>query len=126
MQEMFKLARRRDMRIKTDLVVAHREPGIYTEDFYYYDTMTSLSVGGCFVQTENPYPIGSAIELVFCVGSATRSLKIIGKVCRHGGGAAGAEKGMGISFETPSESDRAALESFIMSQLGTVEVPVKP
>lgn len=123
MQDLFKLARRRELRITTNLVVAHREPGLYQDDFYYYDTMTSLSCGGCFIQTENPYPVGTAVELLFCIGSGSRSLKVLGRVCRHGTGGPGAEQGMGIGFVDLTESTRAALQSFMMSQIGTADLP---
>lgn len=121
-QEMFKVARRKELRITAELVVAHREPGLYAEDFFYYDTLTSVSLGGCFIKTENPYPVGSKIELVFCVGTASESLKVTGTVQRHGQ-EAGAEGGMGVKFETMSSETAARLESYLMSHLGTMELP---
>lgn len=123
-QEMFKVARRKELRITAELVVAHREPGLYAEDFFYYDSLTSLSLGGCFIKTENPYPVGSNIEVVFCVGTASESLKVRGRVQRHGEGA-GAEEGMGVKFETMSDETAARLESYLMSHLGTMELPAR-
>jgi Tfp pilus assembly protein PilZ len=121
-QEMFKVARRKELRITAELVVAHREPGVYTEDFFYYDTLTSLSLGGCFIRTESPYPVGSNIELVFCMGSASESLKVMGKVQRHGDGT-GSGNGMGVRFEAISSETAARLESYLMNHLGTMELP---
>jgi len=34
-----------------ELAVAYREPGIYTGDQYNYDTIRSLSLGGCFIES---------------------------------------------------------------------------
>lgn len=125
MHEMFDLAKRRELRIRADLAVAHRETGIYTDDFYNYDTMRSLSVGGCFIETQAPYPTGTSIELVFCVGGGSKSLRLKGKVCRTGKGDSDAESGMGVQFNELSDQDREALEAFLMSHLGTLDLPAK-
>jgi Tfp pilus assembly protein PilZ len=117
-QEMLDLARRRELRITTELVVAHREPDDLAS--HYYDTMSSLSMGGCFIRTESPYPMGDGIELLFCVGGGSDSLTIRGKIRRHG---ASVEPGMGVEFDDLSDDDRARLESFILSHLGTADLP---
>ena len=123
MNEMFDLAKRRELRIRAELAVAHREPGVYATDHYHYDTMRSLSLGGCFIETQTPYPVGTAIELVFCVGAGSRSLNIRGKVIRVGKGDTGSADGMGVTFEAVPDATRSALESFLMSQLGTLDLP---
>ncbi len=124
MQDMFDLARRGHLRITTEQVVAHREPGLYQKDFYYYDTMRSLSLEGCFIETEDPYPVGTPIEMVFCVGSASRSLRITGSVTRVGETGQGVKwPGMGIRFENLSEAHRSTLESYLMTHLGTLDLP---
>jgi hypothetical protein len=82
MHELFSLAARRELRIRTELAVAHREPGIYTDDHYNYDTLRSLSIGGCFIETQVPYPVDTSIEMVLCVGAGSRSLRLQGKVIR--------------------------------------------
>ena len=125
MHEMFDLAKRRELRIRADLAVAHREQGIYTNDFYNYDTIRSISLGGCFVETQAPYPVGTAIEMVFCVGSGSRSLQLKAKVCRNGKGDSGAESGMGVQFEDATDQQREILESFLMGHLGTMDLPAK-
>lgn len=123
MNEMFDLARRRELRIRAELVVAHREPGGLATDHYNYDTMRSLSVGGCFIETATPYPIGSPIEVAFCVGAGSRSLNIKGKVIRVGKGDYGNATGMGVKFDHLGEAERSMLESFLMSHLGTLDLP---
>lgn len=123
MNEMFDLARRRELRIRAELVVAHREPGGYATDHYNYDTMRSLSLGGCFIESQTPYPIGSGIEVVFCVGAGSRSLTVKGKVCRVGKGDYGNATGMGIKFDALADAERSMLESFLMSHLGTLDLP---
>ncbi|HET6278561.1 MAG TPA: PilZ domain-containing protein [Candidatus Polarisedimenticolia bacterium] len=74
------------------------------------------------MRTESPYPVGSNIELVFCVGSASESLKVTGKVQRHGDGT-DSGNGMGVKFAAMSSETTARLESYLMSHLGTMELP---
>ncbi len=69
-------------------------------------------------------PVGSKIELAFCVGTAAESLEVVGKVQRHGHGA-GAGGGMGIKFESMSSETAGRLESYLMSHLGTMELLAK-
>jgi len=123
MNEMFDLAKRRELRIRAELAVAHREPGVYATDHYHYDTMRSLSLGGCFIESQTPYPVGTPIELVFCVGAGSRSLNVKGKVIRVGKGDTGSADGMGVTFDALPDAARSALESFLMSQLGTLDLP---
>jgi Tfp pilus assembly protein PilZ len=123
MHEMFDLARRKELRIRTELAVAHREPGLYSADYFNYDTIRSLSAGGCFIETQTPYPIGTTIEMVFCVGSGSRSLRLKGKVIRNGRGDLDAESGMGVEFAETGDAERSVLESYLMSQLGTLDLP---
>jgi len=63
------------------------------------------------------------IELVFCVGSGSRSLKVAGRVIRVGPGDQEAGNGMGVQFDMLPEAERGVLESFLMSQLGTLDLP---
>jgi CheY-like chemotaxis protein len=123
LQNIFENARRRELRIRTELAVAHREPGIYREDFYNYDTITSLSMGGCYIKADAPHPVGTRIEIVFCVGSGTQSIRTFGVVRRHGQGDSGEPSGMGVEFEPLTDANREALETFLMSQLGTADMP---
>ena len=123
MHEMFDLAKRKELRIRTELAVAHREPGLYAADYFNYDTLRSLSAGGCFIETKTPYPNGTAIEMVFCVGVGSRSLHLTGKVIRNGRGDTDAEIGMGVEFAGLSDEERSLLEGYLMSQLGTLELP---
>ncbi len=125
-QELLDLAGRRALRIATDLVVAHRRADRHRENHYSNDTMSALSVGGCFIRTQEPYPIESVIEVILRLGSSSQILKIAGRVRYHGAEDRGREQGMGVMFENLSERDCSTLESFLMSQLGTVEFPSNP
>ena len=116
-REALHAAKRATVRVQTDIVVAHREPGVYREDFYFYDRMRSLSSGGCFVETRKPYPVGEAVELIFCVGGSTGSVRVNAKVCRHGSDDDG-HAGMGLSFTDPPQDVVAMIDAFVMTLLG--------
>jgi CheY-like chemotaxis protein len=122
-QEIFESTRRRELRIRTEMAVAHRVPGMYSEDRFGYDTMTSLAMGGCYIRTGSPHPPGTRIEIVFSVGSTQRSIRALGIVRRHGSPASGEEPGMGIEFEALPEPGRSTLEAFLLDQLGTLDLP---
>ena len=122
-QEVFATDRRRQLRIRTEMAVAHREPGMYADDRFKYDSMTSLALGGCYVRTNAPLPIGTRVEMVFSVGRTERSIRALGVVQRHGSPKTSEAPGMGIEFEALPEPGRSALETFLLDQLGTLDLP---
>jgi Tfp pilus assembly protein PilZ len=122
-QEVFDTDRRRQLRIRTEMAVAHREPGMYSGDQFRYDTMTSLALGGCYIRTDSPYVIGTQVEIVFSVGRTERSIRALGVVRRHGSPATSEAQGMGLEFESLPEPGRSALETFLLDQLGTLDLP---
>lgn len=123
LQHLFETSRRRELRIRTELAVAHREPGMSRADLFNYDTITSLSMGGCFIKTETPDPVGTRIEVVFCVGTGSQSVRTFAVVRRQGTAGAGEPPGMGLEFEPLTDANRDALEAFLMSQLATGDLP---
>ncbi len=125
-QDLLNLAARRELRITSELALAHREPGMYQEDFFYYDTILSLSQSGCFIKTDNPYAVGTTIEMIFFVGTPARKISATGRVC-HQGEESGRSKrrGMGIQFEKLSPDDRAALDAFLLAQIGSSGMPAR-
>lgn len=123
LQEFFAVSKRRELRINTEMAVAHREPGMSREDLFDYDTISSLSMGGCFIKTDAPDPVGTRIEVVFCVGTAAQSVRTFAVVRRHGAAGAGESQGMGVEFEPLSDAHRDALEAYLMAQLATGDLP---
>ncbi len=124
LQALFDTAHRRELRITTEVVVAHREPGVHGAEMYLYDTMTSLSMGGCYIKTDTPHPVGTGVEIVFCPGDATRTLRLGGTVRHHGKGSGSDDPlGMGIEFKSLQPEARTTLESHLMSQIGTPGMP---
>jgi Tfp pilus assembly protein PilZ len=123
-QRMFDLVHRRELRISADLAVAHRpvsEEGPY---WCAYDLVISLSPGGCFIRSPGPYPVGTSIQVEFCLGGVANRAQVTGHVCHHGHGRRSAPpSGMGIQFETMGYSDRALIEAFVIEQLGAPAFP---
>jgi CheY-like chemotaxis protein len=115
--ELLELAGRQEMRINTELQVAHREVGVGQDD-YYQDMITSLSADGCFIRTAHPYPVGRRIETQFRVGDAALKVSAQGSVVHHGLVLPGmAPLGMGVRFEGVSPESRALLQSYLIDQL---------
>jgi CheY-like chemotaxis protein/Tfp pilus assembly protein PilZ len=123
-QRMFDLVHRRELRISADLAVAHRLSSEEAPDRLAYDLIISLSPGGCFIRSPNPYPVGTAIQTDFCLGGASYRVQVTGHVCHHGHGRPGSPPGgMGIQFESMGYSDRALIEAFVIEQLGAPAFP---
>lgn len=115
--EILELAGRQELRINTELQVAHRELGVGQDD-YYQDTITSLSADGCFIRTVHPYPVGRRIEAQFRVGGAARRISAEGSVVHHGLVLPGMPAlGMGVRFEGLLPESRALLQSYLIDQL---------
>jgi CheY-like chemotaxis protein len=69
-------------------------------------TLTDLSLGGCYVQTESPFPQSSAVDL--CLRAAGMEIHTEGLVrVMHPG------RGMGIEFPARTEEQRKSVGEFI-------------
>jgi len=103
--------RRKYPRIKLITKVAH-----ISEDKFHYYYSRDLSVGGIFLETENPYPEGSVLELEFPLPEVADKVRVKGKVVRvveveerH----KGKIPGMGIQFIEMDAETRAILADFV-------------
>ncbi|HYA25345.1 MAG TPA: PilZ domain-containing protein [Terriglobales bacterium] len=68
--------------------------------------LTDLSLGGCYVETESPFPEHAAIEI--CLKAEDVEVRLEGTVkVMHPG------FGMGVEFASRNAEDRAAVERFI-------------
>lgn len=74
----------------------------------------SLSLGGLFISTQNPAPIGTLVRLLFEVpGGEVRARGIV-KRCLAG-------EGMGIQFSNMGHDDRARLHQLLSKLLKEIE-----
>ena len=85
--------------------------------------LTDLSLGGCYVQTESPFPERSSVDL--CLRAAELEIHAAGTVrVMHPG------NGMGIEFPSRTEEQRKVVGDFIeflTSQPGTMpELLISP
>jgi hypothetical protein len=77
--------------------------------------LTDLSLGGCYVETESPFPQSSAVDLCLTVGLMKIHTEGLVRVMHPG-------HGMGIEFPGRTEDQRKTVEEFIdclSSQPGT-------
>jgi len=69
-----------------------------------------VSLGGMFIETENPLPLGSAIIVRFNLGKNDRVVRAAATVAYH------VERlGMGVMFTEIDPSDRDAIQEYIQS-----------
>jgi uncharacterized protein (TIGR02266 family) len=98
-------------RIPIQLLVDYKADGHYLFDF-----CRDLGAGGVFIETKNPLPQGSPIDLTFTIPDSKETLNTKGTVIwvQH---AVPDRKdltpGMGVQFQAFSGNQRKVLESFV-------------
>lgn len=70
---------------------------------------TDLSVGGCYILTVYPLPIGARVEITIPMGVEKLSVRGIVKTCHH-------TVGNGVQFLGMAPADRVKLESFLSGE----------
>jgi CheY-like chemotaxis protein len=68
--------------------------------------LTDLSLGGCYVQTESPFPQSSAVDLCLCAAGMEIHTEGLVRVMHPG-------HGMGIEFPARTEEQRKSVGEFI-------------
>jgi hypothetical protein len=91
---------RRHLRQPVDIVLSYR-----TVDQFYCDIATNLSMGGVFIRTSMPLPVGITLRISFAIPQFGTRVEANGIVIHHG---FPASTGMGIKF---SEIDVRALKA---------------
>jgi uncharacterized protein (TIGR02266 family) len=98
--------RREDARIAIELEVA------LTGDSEFFAGLTGdIARGGLFVGTYRTLPIGERVELTFSLPNGA-VIRTQGQVRWSRAASTGASPGLGISFESLSDADRAHIEDF--------------
>ncbi len=85
-----------------------------TEDFLI-DYTANVSVGGMFIQTDDPLPLGSRFRLRFRVPPRSRVIETFGEVrwSMSAADAAPMQPGMGIQFDELKPKDLALVEEML-------------
>jgi molecular chaperone DnaK len=100
--------RRRFTRVPLDLLIQYRFESF---DAFMSEYAADVSVGGMFVRTRDPRPIGTMIYLQFTLKDGIRLIEALGKVVRVVSG--GDEPGMGIEFVNLDEDSREMVEAIV-------------
>lgn len=79
--------------------------------------MSNLSLGGCFVRTKQPLPVGSPIALKVELPSIMATISAVGTVRWVKDLSHGDDAGMGVQFQSISERDLNLLKQFIERQI---------
>ncbi len=77
-------------------------------------TLTDLSLGGCYVETESPFPEHTELMLCLKVGGMELQAQGVVRVMHSG-------FGMGIEFASGTPQQREEVENFIHSMIGLPE-----
>ena len=99
-------------RLQHELMVGYRVPG--TPGFSTHWAV-NLSGGGMFVNTSQPLPVGTALELVISLPDAPAPVELTGRVARVSA-ADNAEQqvaGMGIEFVNVDDVKRSHIERLV-------------
>ncbi len=107
--------KRRHPRVKLITKVTH----IRSEFFHYYYSR-DLSLGGIFLETQEPFPVGTEVKLEFPLPDVADKVLVKGKVARmvkRAEDAPGPYPGMGVEFVEMDEDTKAMFADFITRNL---------
>ncbi len=97
-------------------VLVDIETEIGVDASLHVQTMENLSLGGCFVRSESPEPLGSIVMVRFSLPGdpSARSVRAAGRVAwTKPDPVTGAPYGMGIQFLKVEDADLELLMSYI-------------
>jgi CheY-like chemotaxis protein len=93
-------------------LAAHSQDAVSEEhDAVNQCKLTDLSLGGCYVETESPFPQSSAVDLCLRVAGMEIHTEGLVRVMHPG-------HGMGIEFPARTEEQRKSVEDFIQCLTG--------
>ena len=104
-------ANREDTRVPIQLLVDYKSDGHYLFDF-----CKDLGAGGVFIQTDNPLPQGSDVDLTFTIPDSKETLITKGQVIWVQKSVPDREDlaaGMGVQFSNFGKEQRSILDNFI-------------
>lgn len=108
--------RRKDTRLDVTIKVDYSTKGMFVSNY-----VTNLSKGGVFIQTDDPLPIQSQINLTFTLPELNITIEAKGKVTWTYDikkGTSAIISGMGIKFTDLTAEHKALIEDYI-SKLST-------
>lgn len=102
--------KRKAPRLHHDIPVAYRSVGSFLSDW-----ATNLSQGGLFINTRDPLPVGTAVNVIIQLPGAAFPYDFAGRVARVTafGNGENLAPGMAIEFRDVDEGRRRELEGFV-------------
>lgn len=83
---------------------------------FLYEYTTNISRGGIFIETREPLPEGTLVEMKFQPPEASGPIEVVGKVVwvnRYRDGEENPNPGMGIQFEELSDDTRDMIAQLV-------------
>jgi uncharacterized protein (TIGR02266 family) len=105
------IADRNDHRVPIQLLVDYKSDGHFLFDF-----CRDLGTGGVFIETTQPLPTGSKIDLTFTIPDSKETLKTSGTVIWSQGPVpfrSDVNVGMGVQFSKFNDAQRKTLDQFV-------------
>lgn len=106
---------RRHPRAKLSLLVQYRFDTV--EDFMS-EYSGDVSLGGMFIRTEEPRPVGSMIYLQFALKDGSTLIEGLGRVVHVNEPGGDGEAGMGIEFLNFDDESQSFIEELVEGRLG--------
>ncbi len=92
------------------------------EDFLS-EYSADISLGGMFIRTEDPRPVGSMIYLQFALKDGSTLIEGLGRVVHVNAPGEGRTPGMGVEFLNFDDESKAFIEELVASRLPPEEEP---
>lgn len=102
--------RRRSARLHHEVTVAYRSAGSFLTDW-----ATDISIGGLFINSRKPLPVGTVLKLIIQLPGAASPVDMAGRVTRavEPDERSGAAAGMAIEFLELDPATRARIEELV-------------
>lgn len=112
---------RQDVRYPVDLRADYS-----TRDAFVSNSVTNLSRGGLFIESDNPLPVGAEVDLTLTLPGVDRVMRMRGRVIWNydmGKGSCHLVRGMGIKLVDMGTRERRRLEEFLETLQATTPLP---
>jgi len=102
--------RRNNTRVESRFLVEYET----VEDFLI-DYTSNMSIGGLFIRTREPLPVGTRFKMRFRVEGHLDPVEVMGQVCwiQQVGGPGPLQPGMGVQFTEMAEQDLTRIQAML-------------
>jgi len=82
-------------------------------DAFFSEFTTNINEGGMFIETDNPAPLDSDVQLQFRLPNLDRPVKVSGRVAWISDGKGDSPSGMGIEFQELAPEVRRTINDLV-------------